>query len=178
VAGACAWRWRPSCSPSPICLLLDEPTNYLDLEGTMWLENYLAKYPHTVLLISHDRDLLNRAVDSIVHLEAKKLTFWRGGYDQFERQRAEKMELLQKSAAKQDAKRKHMQAFVDRFRYKASKARQAQSRLKALEKMAPVAPLSTNTCSPSPFRNPRSRSPHPLWRWRRQPSATNRASRS
>ena len=73
----------------PDLLLLDEPTNYLDLEGTLWLENYLARYPHTVLLISHDRDLLNRAVNSIVHLDQKKLTFWRGGYDQFERQRAE-----------------------------------------------------------------------------------------
>lgn len=139
------WRMRVALAAvlfaEPDLLLLDEPTNYLDLEGTMWLESYLAKYPHTVLLISHDRDLLNRAVDSIVHLEGRKLTFWRGGYDQFERQRAEKMELLQKSATKQDAKRKHMQAFVDRFRYKASKARQAQSRLKALEKMAPVSTL-------------------------------------
>ena len=72
----------------PDLLLLDEPTNYLDLEGTLWLENYVAKYPHTVLLISHDRDLLNRAVNSIVHLDQKKLTFWRGGYDQFERQRS------------------------------------------------------------------------------------------
>ncbi len=139
------WRMRIALAAvlfaEPDLLLLDEPTNYLDLEGTMWLESYLSKYPHTVLLISHDRDLLNRAVDSIVHLEAKKLTFWRGGYDQFEKQRAEKMELLQKSAVKQEAKRKHMQAFVDRFRYKASKARQAQSRLKALEKMAPVASI-------------------------------------
>ena len=152
------WRMRVALAAvlfaEPDLLLLDEPTNYLDLEGTMWLENYLAKYPHTVLLISHDRDLLNRAVDSIVHLEARKLIFWRGGYDQFERQRAEKMELLQKSAAKQDAKRKHMQAFVDRFRYKASKARQAQSRLKALEKMAPVAAIVDEHVQPFSFPEP------------------------
>ncbi|MGY6710496.1 MAG: ABC-F family ATP-binding cassette domain-containing protein [Rhizobiaceae bacterium] len=152
------WRMRVALAAvlfaEPDLLLLDEPTNYLDLEGTMWLESYLAKYPHTVLLISHDRDLLNRAVDSIVHLEARKLTFWRGGYDQFERQRAEKMELLQKSATKQDAKRKHMQAFVDRFRYKASKARQAQSRLKALEKMAPVSMLVDEHVQPFSFPEP------------------------
>jgi len=152
------WRMRVALAAvlfaEPDLLLLDEPTNYLDLEGTMWLEGYVAKYPHTVLLISHDRDLLNKAVDSIVHLESKKLTFWRGGYDQFERQRAEKMELLQKSAAKQDAKRKHMQAFVDRFRYKASKARQAQSRLKALEKMAPVVAIVDEHVQPFSFAEP------------------------
>ncbi|NMG38730.1 ATP-binding cassette domain-containing protein [Chelativorans sp. ZYF759] len=152
------WRMRVALAAvlfaEPDLLLLDEPTNYLDLEGTMWLESYLAKYPHTVLLISHDRDLLNRAVDSIVHLENKKLTFWRGGYDQFERQRAEKIELLQKSAVKQDAKRKHMQAFVDRFRYKASKARQAQSRLKALEKMAPVGAIVDEHVRPFSFPEP------------------------
>jgi ATP-binding cassette, subfamily F, member 3 len=160
------WRMRVALASvlfaEPDLLLLDEPTNYLDLEGTMWLENYLAKYPHTVLLISHDRDLLNRAVDSIVHLEAKKLTFWRGGYDQFERQRAEKMELLQKSAAKQDAKRKHMQAFVDRFRYKASKARQAQSRLKALEKMAPVAAIVDEHVQPFSFPEPEKQVASPI----------------
>ena len=87
------WRMRVALAAvlfaEPDLLLLDEPTNYLDLEGTLWLENYVARYPHTVLLISHDRDLLNRAVNSIVHLDQKKLTFWRGGYDQFERQRAE-----------------------------------------------------------------------------------------
>ncbi|RLQ87649.1 ABC-F family ATP-binding cassette domain-containing protein [Notoacmeibacter ruber] len=133
------WRMRVALASvlfsQPDLLLLDEPTNYLDLEGTLWLENYLARYPHTVLLISHDRDLLNRAVSSIVHLEGKKLTFWRGGYDQFSRQRAEKAELAAKAAEKQDARKKELQAFVDRFRAKASKARQAQSRLKMLEKM-------------------------------------------
>jgi ATP-binding cassette subfamily F protein 3 len=139
------WRMRVALAAvlfaEPDLLLLDEPTNYLDLEGTLWLENYVARYPHTVLLISHDRDLLNRSVSSIVHLEQKQLTLWRGGYDQFARQRAERAEHLEKSRAKQDAARKHMEAFVARFRAKASKARQAQSRLKALEKMKPVEAL-------------------------------------
>ena len=116
----------------PDLLLLDEPTNYLDLEGTLWLENYVAQYPHTVLLISHDRDLLNRAVNSIVHLDQKKLTFWRGGYDQFERQRAEQPS-CRKRAAEAGSRAQALEAFVDRFRAKASKARQAQSRIKALE---------------------------------------------
>jgi ATP-binding cassette subfamily F protein 3 len=138
----------------PDLLLLDEPTNYLDLEGTLWLETYLSRYPHTVLLISHDRDLLNRAVNSIVHLEQKKLTYWRGGYDQFERQRAEKMELLEKSRAKQEAARKHMEDFVARFRAKASKARQAQSRLKALERMKPVEVMIDESTTPFRFPDP------------------------
>jgi ATP-binding cassette subfamily F protein 3 len=152
------WRMRVALAAvlfaQPDLLLLDEPTNYLDLEGTLWLETYLSKYPHTVLLISHDRDLLNRAVNSIVHLDQKKLTFWRGGYDQFERQRAEKMELLEKSRAKQDAARKHMEDFVARFRAKASKARQAQSRLKALERMKPVEVMIDDTVVPFRFPEP------------------------
>jgi ATP-binding cassette subfamily F protein 3 len=138
----------------PDLLLLDEPTNYLDLEGTLWLENYVAKYPHTVLLISHDRDLLNRAVNSIVHLDQKKLTFWRGGYDQFERQWTEQRELQEKGRVKQEAARKHLQSFVDRFRAKASKARQAQSRIKALEKMKPIAALVDDTVRPFSFPEP------------------------
>ncbi|MEX0955622.1 MAG: ABC-F family ATP-binding cassette domain-containing protein [Rhizobiaceae bacterium] len=151
------WRMRVALASvlfaQPDLLLLDEPTNYLDLEGTLWLENYLGTYPYTVLLISHDRDLLNRAVSSIVHLDRKKLTLWRGGYDQFERQRAEKMELLEKSRVKQEAARKHMESFVERFRYKASKARQAQSRLKALEKLKPIEAMGDDTVMP--FRFPR-----------------------
>ena len=138
----------------PDLLLLDEPTNYLDLEGTLWLENYVSKYPHTVLLISHDRDLLNRAVNSIVHLDQKKLTFWRGGYDQFERQRSEQLELQEKGRVKQEAHRKHLQAFVDRFRAKASKARQAQSRIKALEKLKPIAAMVDDTVKPFSFPEP------------------------
>ena len=152
------WRMRVALAAvlfaQPDLLLLDEPTNYLDLEGTLWLENYVAKYPHTVLLISHDRDLLNRAVNSIVHLDQKKLTFWRGGYDQFERQWSEQRELQEKSRVKQEAARKHLQSFVDRFRAKASKARQAQSRIKALEKMKPIAALVDDTVRPFAFPEP------------------------
>jgi ATP-binding cassette subfamily F protein 3 len=152
------WRMRVALASvlfaQPDLLLLDEPTNYLDLEGTLWLESYLSKYPHTVLLISHDRDLLNRAVTSIVHLEHQKLTLWRGGYDQFERQRAEKAALLEKNRAKQDAARKHMEEFVARFRAKATKARQAQSRLKALERMKPIATLVDETVRPFSFPEP------------------------
>jgi ATP-binding cassette subfamily F protein 3 len=152
------WRMRVALASvlfaEPDLLLLDEPTNYLDLEGTLWLENYVSRYPHTVLLISHDRDLLNRAVNSIVHLDQKKLTFWRGGYDQFERQRAEQQALQEKSRVKQEAQRKHLQSFVDRFRAKATKARQAQSRIKALEKMKPIAALVDDTVRPFRFPEP------------------------
>jgi ATP-binding cassette subfamily F protein 3 len=152
------WRMRVALAAvlfsEPDLLLLDEPTNYLDLEGTLWLESYVAKYPHTVLLISHDRDLLNRAVNSIVHLDSKKLTFWRGGYDQFERQLAEQRELQEKSRAKQEAHRKHLQSFIDRFRAKASKARQAQSRIKALERMKPVGAVLDDSVRPFSFPEP------------------------
>ncbi len=137
------WRMRVALAAvlfsRPDLLLLDEPTNYLDLEGTLWLEEYVRRYPHTVVIISHDRDLLNRAVDSIVHLEDRKLVFYRGPFDQFERQRAEARELQMKMRAKIQARKAHMEAFVERFRYKASKARQAQSRLKAIERMGSVA---------------------------------------
>ncbi|MGB3502150.1 MAG: ABC-F family ATP-binding cassette domain-containing protein [Mesorhizobium sp.] len=152
------WRMRVALAAvlfsQPDLLLLDEPTNYLDLEGTLWLENYVGKYPHTVLLISHDRDLLNRAVDNIVHLDQKKLTFWRGGYDQFERQRAEKLELQEKGRVKQEARRKHLQSFVDRFRAKASKARQAQSRIKMLERMETISAVGQDNVAPFTFPEP------------------------
>lgn len=152
------WRMRVALAAvlfsQPDLLLLDEPTNYLDLEGTLWLETYVAKYPHTVLLISHDRDLLNRAVNSIVHLDQKKLTFWRGGYDQFERQLSEQRELQEKGRVKQEAARKHLQSFVDRFRAKASKARQAQSRIKALERMKPISALVDDHVRPFHFPEP------------------------
>lgn len=152
------WRMRVALAAvlfaEPDLLLLDEPTNYLDLEGTLWLENYVSKYPHTVLLISHDRDLLNRAVNSIVHLDQKKLTFWRGGYDQFERQFTEQRELQEKGRVKQEAARKHMESFVERFRAKASKARQAQSRIKALEKMKPIAAIVNDNVRPFSFPEP------------------------
>src|SRR4029079_6462391 len=132
----------------PDLLLLDEPTNYLDLEGTLWLYDYLARYPHTVLIISHDRDLLDTAVDHILHLDRGKLSVYRGGYSSFARQRAEKQALQAKLRVKQEAERKHLQAFVDRFRAKASKARQAQSRLKMLAKLEPITALVTEDVRP------------------------------
>ncbi len=136
------WRMRVALAAvlfsQPDLLLLDEPTNYLDLEGALWLEAYLAKYPHTVIIISHDRGLLNRAVGAILHLEDRKLTLYQGPYDQFARQRAEKLALAAAMAKKQEARRAHLQSYVDRFRYKADKAKQAQSRLKALARMQPI----------------------------------------
>ncbi|KAA2235601.1 ABC-F family ATP-binding cassette domain-containing protein [Salinarimonas soli] len=139
------WRMRVALAAvlfaEPDLLLLDEPTNYLDIEGTLWLYDYLARYPHTVVVISHDRDLLDTCVDHILHLDEAKLTLYRGGYSSFERQRAEKQALQAKARVKQENERKHLQAFVDRFRAKASKARQAQSRVKRLEKLQPIAAL-------------------------------------
>ncbi|MCE8519642.1 ABC-F family ATP-binding cassette domain-containing protein [Ruegeria pomeroyi] len=136
------WRMRVALAAvlfsQPDLLLLDEPTNYLDLEGALWLESYLAKYPHTVIIISHDRGLLNRAVGAILHLEDRKLTLYQGPYDQFARQRAENLAQAQAMAKKQEARRAHLQSYVDRFRYKADKAKQAQSRLKALARMQPI----------------------------------------
>ncbi|TWI37964.1 ABC-F family ATP-binding cassette domain-containing protein [Paracoccus sulfuroxidans] len=136
------WRMRVALAgvlfSQPDLLLLDEPTNYLDLEGALWLEGYLARYPHTVIVISHDRDLLNRAVGHILHLEDRKLVLYTGGYDTFARTRAEKRALQTAEAKKQDARRAHLQSFVDRFRYKASKAKQAQARVKMLERMEPI----------------------------------------
>ncbi|MCF1709958.1 ABC-F family ATP-binding cassette domain-containing protein [Tabrizicola sp. J26] len=138
------WRMRVALAgvlfAQPDLLLLDEPTNYLDLEGALWLENYLQKYPHTVIIISHDRGLLNRAVQGILHLDAKKLTYWTGPYDQFARQRAERIAVMTAEAKKQEARRAHLQSFVDRFKAKASKAVQAQSRVKMLEKLTPITP--------------------------------------
>jgi ATP-binding cassette subfamily F protein 3 len=137
------WRMRVALAAvlfsEPDLLLLDEPTNYLDLEGALWLEGYLASYPRTTLIVSHDREMLNASVDMIVHLDQGKLTVYRGGYDQFERQRREKQALQLKLKKKQDDQRRHLQEFVDRFRAKATKARQAQSRIKALEKLQPIA---------------------------------------
>src|SRR5882724_4449318 len=141
------WRMRVALAATlfaaPDLLLLDEPTNYLDLEGTLWLEDHLANYPRTVIVISHDRDLLETSVDQILHLDRGKLTLYRGGYSSFEEQRATREMLDAKQAKRQDAERKRLQAFVDRFKAKASKARQAQSRVKMLERMKPVAALVT-----------------------------------
>ena len=136
------WRMRVALAAvlfaQPDLLLLDEPTNYLDLEGALWLESYLAKYPHTVLIISHDRGLLNRAVGSILHLEDRKLTLYPVPYDMFAKQRAEKIAQAEAMAKKQEARRAHLQSYVDRFRYKADKAKQAQSRLKAIARMETI----------------------------------------
>jgi ATP-binding cassette subfamily F protein 3 len=146
------WRMRVALAAvlfsAPDLLLLDEPTNYLDLEGAMWLVDYLETYPATVLVISHDRDLLDDVANHILHLDKGKLTLWSGGYSSFERQRAEMMVLQGKAAKKQEERRKHLQSFVDRFRASATKASQAQSRLKMLAKMAPVAMLVDDSVLP------------------------------
>ena len=152
------WRMRVALAAvlfsEPDLLLLDEPTNYLDLEGTVWLENFLAKYARTALVISHDRELLNKSVTSILHLTDLKLHYYTGTYDQFDAERRLKLEQQQSMKRKQDAQRAHIQSFVDRFRYKASKARQAQSRLKQLEKMQPIAALSENAVASFAFPTP------------------------
>ncbi len=152
------WRMRVALAAvlfsAPDLLLLDEPTNYLDLEGTIWLENFLARYPHTCLIISHDRGLLNRAVKGILHLADGTLTYYKGGYDAFDSMRQARLEQQVAAKRKQDAQREHIQSFVDRFRAKASKARQAQSRLKMLERMKPLAALSENAVAGFNFRTP------------------------
>jgi ATP-binding cassette, subfamily F, member 3 len=141
------WRMRVALAATlfaaPDLLLLDEPTNYLDLEGTLWLEDHLANYPRTVIVISHDRDLLDTSVDQILHLDRGKLTLYKGTYSSFEEQRAMREMLDAKHAKRQADERKRLQAFVDRFKAKASKARQAQSRVKMLERMKPVTALVT-----------------------------------
>jgi ATP-binding cassette subfamily F protein 3 len=137
------WRMRVALAAvlfaQPDLLLLDEPTNHLDLEATLWLESYLKDYPGTILLVSHDRALLNSVPQHILHLAEKKLTLYKGSYDTFQKNRAEMLAQREAARGKQEADRKRIQAFVDRFRAKASKARQAQSRLKILEKMQPIA---------------------------------------
>ena len=157
------WRRRVALAAvlfsQPDLLLLDEPTNYLDLEGALWLEAYLARYPHTVIIISHDRGLLNRAVGSILHLEDRKLTYYSGPYDQFARQRAERLALAAAMAKKQEARRAHLQSYVDRFRYKADKAKQAQSRLKALSRMQPITSPQEAGLKRFDFPNPEELSP-------------------
>ncbi|MEM1385239.1 MAG: ABC-F family ATP-binding cassette domain-containing protein [Pseudomonadota bacterium] len=152
------WRMRVALAgvllAAPDLLLLDEPTNYLDLEGTIWLESYLARYPHTLLLISHDRGLLNRAVNSILHLHDRRLTLYGGNYDSFDRVRRQKLALQEAGRKKQEARRAHLQSFVDRFRYKASKAKQAQARLKMIEKMEPIAAVVEGGVAPIRFPEP------------------------
>ena len=152
------WRMRVALGAvlfsQPDLLLLDEPTNYLDLEGAVWLENFLARYGQTVLVISHDRGLLNRSVTGILHVNDLKLRYQTGGYDQFDYERRLRLEQQMATKKKQDEQRAHIQSFVDRFRYKASKARQAQSRIKQLEKMQPIAALSESDVAGFSFPSP------------------------
>jgi ATP-binding cassette subfamily F protein 3 len=152
------WRMRLALAATlfaePDLLLLDEPTNYLDLEGTLWLQEHLARYPRTVIIISHDRDLLDHAVNWILHLDAGKLTLYRGGYSAFERQRRERQALDRKLAKQQDNERKRLTAFVERFRAKATKARQAQSRMKLLAKLEPTAAAVAEEVLPIEFPPP------------------------
>ncbi len=156
------WRMRVALAAAlfaePDLLLLDEPTNYLDLEGAMWLEARLRKYPNAAIIISHDRELLNNSVDAILHLREGKLELYTGGYDDFERRRAEKARLQTASRAKQEAERAHLQSFVDRFKAKASKAAQAQSRMKRLAKLEPIAAVIEERVAPFTLPSP----PRPL----------------
>jgi len=162
------WRMRVALAgalfAAPDILLLDEPTNYLDLEGTLWLEDFIQNYPHTVLIVSHDRDLLNKSVDSILHLTERRLAFYSGGYDRFEETRREQQRLQLKLKKSQDDARRKMEAFVERFRAKATKARQAQSRLKALAKMQPIAAEIDSEVVPFRFPSPERPLGNPLIR--------------
>ena len=152
------WRMRVSLGAvlfsNPDLLLLDEPTNYLDLEGAYWLEKFLSKYQNTALVISHDRELLNKSVDGILHLSNNKLTYFSGDYEQFDSERRAILTQQQSIKKKQDAQRIHIQSFVERFRAKASKAKQAQSRIKILEKMKPINALVENAVPKFSFPTP------------------------
>jgi ATP-binding cassette, subfamily F, member 3 len=163
------WRMRVALAAAlfaePDLLLLDEPTNYLDLEGALWLEARLRKYPNAAIIISHDRELLNNSVDAILHLHQGKLELYTGGYDDFEKRRAEKARLLSAFAAKQAAERAHLQSFVDRFRAKASKAAQAQSRMKRLAKMEPISMTIEERVAPFTLPSPTRPLAPPLIRW-------------
>lgn len=152
------WRMRAALAgvlfSAPDLLVLDEPTNYLDLEGAAWLEDYLRDYPHTVVCVSHDREMLNRSVTHILALDERKLEVFVGGYDAYLKKKAERYALATSMKQKQDAQRAHLQKFIDRFRAKASKARQAQSRIKQLERMQDIAvPLEERTI-PFHFEDP------------------------
>jgi ATP-binding cassette subfamily F protein 3 len=157
------WRMRVALAAllfsEPDLLLLDEPTNHLDLEAALWLESYLLSYPGTMLLVSHDRELLNRVPNRIVHLEGQRLTSYSGNYDRFERTRRERLEREASQNARIQAQRRHIQSFVDRFRYKATKARQAQSRLKALERLQPIVSVVENQTLSFDFPTPSPLSP-------------------
>ncbi|PMG43599.1 ABC transporter ATP-binding protein [Shewanella sp. 10N.286.52.B9] len=159
------WRMRLNLAQALLCrsdlLLLDEPTNHLDLDTMYWLEGWIKAYQGTLILISHDRDFIDGIVDEIVHVEHTKLNYYKGNYSSFERIRAERMAQQQVAYERQQKERAHMQSFVDRFRYKASKAKQAQSRLKALEKMANLLPSHADSPFHMAFREPEAL-PNPL----------------
>ncbi len=159
------WRMRLNLAQALMCpsdlLLLDEPTNHLDLNAILWLEDWLKRYPGTLIIISHDRDFLDGAVNVILHIDDRKLKRYTGNYSAFERQHAEQMTLMQAMIEKQAKRRAHLQAYINRFRYKASKAKQAQSRLKMLEKMEELAPLRAAAAFSFVFPGPES-SPNPL----------------
>ncbi|CAN7259326.1 ABC-F family ATP-binding cassette domain-containing protein [Phenylobacterium sp. LjRoot225] len=162
------WRMRVALAAAlfaaPDQLLLDEPTNYLDLEGALWLEARLKKYPHSAMVISHDRELLNNSCDHILHLKDGKLELYVGGYDSFERQLSEKLRLQEANRAKVDAKRAHLQSFVDRFRATASKATQAQSRLKMLAKLPAISAVVEERVAPFVLPSPERPLPPPILR--------------
>ncbi|HEU4877366.1 MAG TPA: ABC-F family ATP-binding cassette domain-containing protein, partial [Sphingomicrobium sp.] len=152
------WKMRVALAAllfsEPDVLLLDEPSNHLDLEATLWLENFLKNYPGTLVVISHERDLLNNVVDIILHLEGGKVTLYTGGYDSFERQRAERAAQLAAAAASQDAQRARLQDYIARNSARASTAKQAQSRAKMLAKMQPIAALADDPSLSFDFPNP------------------------
>ena len=162
------WRMRVALAAAlfaePELMLLDEPTNYLDLEGALWLEARLKKYPHSALIISHDRELLNNSCDHILHISERKLTLYTGGYDDFEKRRAENLRLLSANKVKQDAERAHLEAFINRFKAKASKATQAQSRMKRLAKMEPISTPPEERVAPFTLPSPKRPLPPPLIR--------------
>ena len=157
------WRMRVALAAvlfsKPDLLLLDEPSNYLDLEGSIWLEAYISKYPSTIIIISHDRALLNNSVNSILHLEDKELHLYTGNYETFAKTRAARLAHKEAEVKKQNLRRQHLQSYVDRFRYKADKAKQAQSRLKMLAKMEPISISSETTFTKFDFPQPEELSP-------------------
>ncbi|MBW8905648.1 MAG: ATP-binding cassette domain-containing protein [Betaproteobacteria bacterium] len=159
------WRMRLNLAQALMCrsdlLLLDEPTNHLDLDAIIWLEDWLRRYPGTLIVISHDRDFLDGVVKTIVHIDQRKLRRYTGDYSSFETQRAQAVVLAAAQIDKQARERAHLQSFIDRFRAKATKARQAQSRMKMLAKMEDLAPLHVAAPFSFEFRDPE-RSPDPL----------------
>ncbi len=159
------WRMRLNLAQALMCpselLLLDEPTNHLDLDAILWLEDWLKRYPGTLLVISHDRDFLDGLTNVIVHIDDRKLKRYSGNYSGFEKQRAAQLELAQSMLDKQQRKRAHLQSFIDRFKAKATKAKQAQSRIKALARMEELAPLRAAAEFSFEFREPE-RAPNPL----------------